>query len=171
VQLNIRQGGAGPNGRLTRAKDGNSEHLNCELVIVGGRHAKRIIFVRYTVTGTKHDQAIEISRKAFKAILESARGIRPDDQSEAAKGARHLQSWGDFDHLRFVVRLGVEGPKDGYAAKNTIKEIITPDRQAWNKPEQIDRSGMSAQPAASAQSAAPPVGAITRPQWAQPEKK
>jgi hypothetical protein len=111
VQMTIKPGGAGPGGCLTRAKDGKSEHLNCEFVAVDGPYAKRKFWGRYTVEGTNHGEAIKISRKVLRAILESARGIRPDDQSDAAKVARAPQSWEDFDQLRFVVRVGVEPPR------------------------------------------------------------
>src|SRR6478672_13103723 len=82
VQMTIKPGGAGPGGWLTRAQNGNSEHLNCEFVVVDGPHAKRKFWNRYTVVGDNHATAIEISRKALKAILESARGIKPKDESD-----------------------------------------------------------------------------------------
>ena len=43
-------------------------------------------------------------------------------------------------------------PKDGYAAKNTIMDVITPERQAWVKPEQVAKptnSGATQKPAAT----------------------
>src|SRR5262249_52601671 len=152
---------------LTRAKDGNSEHLSCEFNVVDGPHAKRKFWNRLTVKGVDHATAVEISRKMLKAMLESARGIRPGDESDTAKVARHPESWADFDQLRFVVRVGVEPAKDGYAARNTIREIITPERQAWKKPEQIDRAllGTPATGTAAAQPAAAPANTIARPQW------
>ena len=159
VQMTIKPGGAGPGGWLTRAQNGNSEHLNCEFVVVDGPHAKRKFWNRYTVVGDNHATAIEISRKALKAILESARGIKPKDESDAAKVARTPQGWDDFDQLRFVVRVGIEPPKDGYDAKNVIKEIITPERQVWTKPEQIDRSQLTK----SGNGAAAPASASTHP--------
>ena len=168
VQMTVLAGGAGLDGWLTRAKDGNSEHLNCEFVVLDGTYAKRKFWNRYTVIGSNHDQAIEISRKALKAMLESARGVRPGDESEAAKLARQTKGWGDFDQLRFVVRVGVEPAKDEFAAKNTIREVITPEKQTWKKPEQIDRDLLS-KPAAAATasaSAPAPANAIARPQWA-----
>jgi hypothetical protein len=164
VQMTIKPGGAGKDGWLTRAKDGKSEHLACEFIVVDGPHAKRKFWNRYTVEGTDHASAIEISRKALKAILESARGIRPQDESEAAKAGRQTKGWADFDQLRFPVRVGVEPPKDGYAAKNTIKEVITPERQAWTKPEQVDRDLIGRPTRESAQPA--PANTIARPQWA-----
>jgi hypothetical protein len=101
-------------------------------------------------------------------MLESARGVRPSDESEAAKLARQTKGWGDFDQLRFVVRVGVEPAKNDFAAKNTIREVITPERQAWTKPEQIDRD-LTGKPAAAATASAPapaPANTIARPQWA-----
>jgi hypothetical protein len=173
VQMTVRPGSVGDGGWLTRAKDGNSEHLNCEFVVVDGPHAKRKFWDRLTVTGTNHAEAIDIATRRLKAILLSARGVRPDDNSDAAKAALRLRNYGDFDGLRFVARLGTEPPKDGYAAKNTIKEVITPEKADWKKPEQIDRDllGKATNTATPAQASAPPANAIARPQWAQPQPK
>ena len=73
--------------------------------------------------------------------------------------------------MRFVARLGVEPPTDRYTAKNTILEVITPDRQAWKQPEQIQRD-LTGKPAAgnvAIETATPPANAIARPQWAAGE--
>jgi hypothetical protein len=175
VQLAIRPGNADDGGWLRRSKDGASEMVDCEFTIVDGPFAKRKVFQMFTVSGTTsgHAEASEISNKAFAAILESARGIRPDDKSDTAKKARMVSGWQDFDQLRFVVRIGVRPPQNGYEAKNTIKEVITPERQAWRKPEQIDRSQL-ARPASNATAAQPasqptaqPANAIARPTWAK----
>jgi hypothetical protein len=168
VQMTIRPGGAGLDGWLTRAKDGQSSHLNCEFVVVDGSHAKRKFWTRLTVEGENHAEAVERSRETLRAMLESARGIRPDDKSAEAQAARSPKSWADFDGLRFVVRIGVEPPKNGYDAKNVIKKVITPDRQEWTKPEQIERDLLN-KPASNnaAPPAAAPANAIARPNWAQ----
>ena len=163
VQMTVKPGGAGKDGWLTRSKDGNSEHLNCEFIVVDGTHAKRKFWGRYTVAGVNHEQAIDISRKTLKAMLESATGVRPNDESDAARRARTPKGWSDFDQLRFMVRVGIEPPRNGYEAKNSIREVITPEKQAWKKPEQIDRTTTATAPA---QPAAAPASAIARPQWA-----
>jgi hypothetical protein len=166
LQLTVRPGGAGDDGWLRRSKDGASEMLDCEMTVVDGQFAKRKIFQNYTVRGTTqgHAEAADISRKALAAILESARGVKPSDKSDAAQKARQVAGWADFDGLRFVARLGVRPPQNGYSAKNTILEIITPDRQAWKQPDQIDRSKLASKPAPSAQ---PAANAIARPDWAK----
>jgi hypothetical protein len=166
LQLTIRPGGAGDDGWLKRSADGNSEGLDCEFIVTEGQYAKRKLWQLYTMRGTTqgHAEAGEISRNTLRAILESACGIRPDDKSEAAQNARKTTGWADFDQLRFVALLGVRPPRDGYQAKNTILEVITPDRQQWRKPEQVSAKTASAAPAAAPTT--PPAGAITRPQWA-----
>jgi hypothetical protein len=170
VVMTVKPGGAGDDGMLTAAKDGNSEHLNCEFTVLDGEHAKRKIFTRLTVTGKNHAQAIGISRKTLKAILECARGIKPSDESDAAKAARQVKTWADFDQLRVIARLGVEPPRNGFQAKNFIKEIITPDHASHKKLDQVDRSTVAAPAAAAAletATAAAPANAISRPDWAK----
>jgi hypothetical protein len=172
VQMTVKPGGAGQDGWLTRAQDGNSEHLNCVSTVLDGVHAKRKIFMRWTVAGVgdNHAEAIRISREALKAILRSARNIRADDKSETAQAALRTKGWREFDGLRFVVRVGVEPPKSGYPAKNTIKEVITPEHQKWRKVEQV---AATAKPTGNAAPAAvtPPANAMIRPIWAGPEQK
>jgi hypothetical protein len=167
LQLTIRPGAAGDDGWLKRSADGNSEALDCEFTITDGQFAKRKLWQLFTLRGTTpgHAEAGEISMRVLRAILESARGIKPSDNSEAAQNARKVASWADFDQLRFVARLGVRPTKDNYPPRNTILEVITPDRKDWQKPEQI-----AAKPANNAAPAAapttPPANAIARPQWA-----
>jgi hypothetical protein len=165
LQMTVRPGGVGLGGYLTRAADSNSEGLDCEFTIVDdGPYAKRKLWQRFTLHGTtpKHAEAGEISRKTLRAIVESAHGIRPKDESESAYAVRKLAGYGALDGLRFVARLGVQPPKDGYKAKNTILDVVTPEQQTWREPEQI-------QPAATAAPASttPPANAVSRPDWAK----
>lgn len=166
LQLTIRRGGAGDDGWLKVAADGNSEGLDCEFVVVDGPHAKRKLWQLFTLRGIEpgHEEAGKISRNTLRAILESARGIKPSENSEAAQNARKVSSWADFDSLRFLARIGVRPPQGNYPAKNVILEVITPDQQNWKQPEQI-----SAKPANSGKStpapSTPPAGPIARPQW------
>jgi hypothetical protein len=167
LQLNIRPGGAGDDSWLKRAADGASEHLDCEFVVVSPeQYAKRKFWQPYTMRGTTqgHAEAGEINCRLFRAILESARGIRPDDNSEAAQNARKVSSWADFDQIRFLARLGVRPPEGNYPAKNTILEVITLDRQGWKQPEQITAKQANSGASAPAPTT-PPAGSIARPEW------
>jgi hypothetical protein len=178
VQLTVRAGGAGDDGWLRKSKDSGSEALDCEFTVLDGEHAKRKIWGLYTVQGTTsgHADAAEISRKALCAMLEAARGILPSDKSEAAQKARQANSYGDFDQLRFIARIGVRPAQGEFPAKNTILEIITPDRRDWRKIEQLPPDASKPRPGAvaggvaaspGAPEAAPTQGAVARPKWAQ----
>jgi hypothetical protein len=166
LQMTIRPGGAGDDGWLKRSADGNSEGIDCEFVVVDGQFAKRKLWQLFTVKGTTpgHAEAGEISRHTLRAIVESARGIRPDDTSDGACAARKLGGWGELDQIRFMARLGVRPARDGYAAKNTILEVVTPERVGWVKPEQIVTTAKATN---SNGNAAQPTNAIARPPWAK----
>jgi hypothetical protein len=166
LQLTIRQGGAGDDGWLKRAADRNSEGLDCEFTVVDGPYAKKKLWQVYTLRGTteRHTEAGKYSCNTLRAILESARGIKPSDNSETAQNARKVSGWADFDQLRFVARIGVRPPKDGFQAKNTILDVITPDRQQWQKPEQISAKSTNSGGTPPTPTT-PPAGAIERPQW------
>jgi hypothetical protein len=161
LQLEIRPGNAGDGGLLTRSQNGQAEGLNCKLVVVGGPHNKRVLFDWMTIGGTTdgHATAADITRRKLRAIIESARGIKPADMSEAAKKARVVE-YADFDGLRFLARIGVEPARDNYRAKNFIAEVITPERKEWQPVEQ------AAQPPHAAGAASAQPAAITKPAWA-----
>jgi hypothetical protein len=160
VQLNIRPGDAGENGLLKRSRTGTSEGLDCELVVVGGPNDKRKFWDWMTISGTTdgHATAADITHRKLRAIIESARGIKPTDVSEAAKKARVVE-YADFNGIRFLAQIGVEPAKGDYRAKNFLAQIITPERKEWQPVEQV------AQPMPAA--VARPTKEIVKPAWAQ----
>jgi hypothetical protein len=166
VHMTVRPGGAGEGGWLRLSKDEHSKGLDCELTVVDGPHAKRKFWSLLTISGTTpgHAQAAEISGTKLRAILESARGVKPDDESEAAQQARCVAGYGDFDGLRFVARIGIEPPQNGYKAKNTLDQIITPDRTDWHAVEQVAKAGST--PIAQTAGKAEPAK-IAKPSWAK----
>lgn len=168
VHLTIRPGNAGEGGWLKRSKDGGSQALDCEFTVVDGPSAKRKFWSLFTVEGTTegHAKAADISASRLRGILESAKGIRPDDESDAAKAGRRVNSWGDFDGLRFVAKIGIEKAKDGsgFKDKNTLDAAITPDRKTWVKVEQVVKSPSVAPSLAAATQTAIASG---KPAWAQ----
>jgi hypothetical protein len=143
VQMNLRAGGAGPDGLFKRSKEGTAEMLDCEFIVAEGEYAKRGFWSNMVVSGTTdgHQQAADITKRTLRAILESAKGIKPEDVSEAAKAARDTD-YDTFDGLRFMCKLGVEPAKDGYKAKNILPPggVITPDRKEWHPIEQQPKS-------------------------------
>jgi hypothetical protein len=159
VQLNIRPGDAGEDGLLKRSKTGEAEGLDCELVVIGGDYDKRKFWEWLTVSGATdgHAQAAHISCRKLRAILESARGIKPADVSEAAKKAR-VAEYTDFDGIRFLAQIGVEPAKADYRPKNFLAQVVTPDRKEWYPVAQVERPA----PATAKKSS----NVIVKPAWA-----
>jgi len=154
---------------LKNSKDGSCEMLDCEFTVVDGEFAKRKFWQPLLLSGTTDGQAqaAKMGRGVLRAILESARNIKPDDQSEAAKNKRRAE-FADFNNLRFIVRIGIEKSKDrNFPDKNKVLEVITPDQKQWKAVEQVSASAQVAQPGAVAAAVAKPAQAITRPEWAQ----
>ena len=171
VHLTVRPGSAGEGGWLKRSKAGDSEALDCEFTIVEGPFAKRKFWTLMTVEGQTEGQikAAEISASRLRGILESARGIRPDDESDAAKTGRRITSWGDFDGIRFIAKIGVEVGTGDYKGKdkNRLDFAVTPDRKDWRKVEQVAKQGsLVGAASAGAMTQAASAAPAGKPGWA-----
>jgi hypothetical protein len=166
LQINVKPGGAGDDGWLKRSKAGDSEALDCEFIVVDGDYAKRKFWSLFTITGTSdgHAKAGDIARRVLRAILESARGIKPDDNSEAATQARRIAGWGDLDGIRFIGVIGVEPAKGNYGPKNILREVITPERKQWQRVEQVAKFPA---PVSASKPVMAAASAMERPAWAR----
>lgn len=138
VTLTIRPGGAGPEGWLTQSRTSSALYLNTEAVVLEGPHARRRIYTRIGFKGKSvnergEDTYANRGRALIRGILESARGIKASDQSEAARAARMIRSLGDLNGLDFVAKVGVEkdrnNPDD--AGRNVIKAAIGPEHAQY----------------------------------------
>jgi hypothetical protein len=170
VHLTVRPGNSGEGGWLKRSKGGDSSALDCEFTVVDGKFAKRKFWTLFTVEGTTegHAKAAEISASRLRGILESAKGIRPDDESENAKAARRIKDMGELDGLRFVAKIGVEKGTGGFKDKNILEAAVTPDRKDYVKPEQVAKPAGSFAPVGQvAAQVAQAAGASAKPSWAQ----
>jgi hypothetical protein len=182
LQLAIRPGGAGEGGLLRRSQDGACEMLDCEFIIVDGQFAKRKLWELLVLSGTTegHAKAADISRGKLRAILESARGIKPDDASPQARAARNA-NLSDFDGMRFIGKIGIEKGKDkgngagNYPDRNVLLAVVTPGRKDWRAVEQTPpppkspdatSNATAPAPAATSNAAAPASEAISKPAWA-----
>jgi hypothetical protein len=168
VQMMIRNGGIGEGGWLKRSADGSCDGLDCEFTVVDGEYAKRKIWQLLILSGTTdgHGKAGEISRTFLRAVLESARDIKPNDVSAAAQAKRKAEI-ADFNNLRFIARIFIEKSKDpAYPDKNRLQPV-TPDSKLWKATEQLPASAQMGLPGMTGPAAAKPAQAITRPQWAE----
>jgi len=174
LHLTIKPGGTEPDGWGKESKDGQSIGLDMEFTVVEGEGAGRKIFSRLTISGTtsKHEEAAEISKGTLRAILESARGVRPDDMSDAAIQACSVDSYDDMNDLRFLGKVGIQAAQNGYDAKNVLRYVVIPGMKDWHSIEQVKAaaasSGNSYAQASAARTHEPPAppAAVSKPSWA-----
>jgi hypothetical protein len=162
IEINLRPGGAGEDGLLKRTKACDAEGLDIEFIITEGPFAKRKFWGFYLVSGTtgRQEQAASITLSRLRAFLESARGFKPTDVSEAGIQARKAAR-ADFDGLRFMGKIGIEKGTGDYKDKNVLLEVITPDRKEWHAIQQVPKQ--REMPLSSGSAVTP----ITKPGWAK----
>lgn len=174
LTMTIRPGGAGEGGWLKQSQSSDAQMLDCEFIVAEGRYARRKIWQHLVVSGGKVNERGEsaagnITRSTLRAILESTRNIRSDDDGEAARNARRVTGWQDFCGLTFMAKVGVEKDRTGqYPDKNRIQTVITPDMKEY--PSNGAACAGTAVPAASswgAQSSESAAPKTPVPAWAK----
>jgi hypothetical protein len=174
VVMHIRAGGVGEDGMLKRSRAGDCEMLDVELTVTDGPYKGRKLWENWILEGTKlgHATSIEINRSTIRAIIDSACGLKPDDDSPQARAMR-TRSLGQLQGLTFIARIGIEQGKpkgsnnnDCWPDKNILAGVVTPDKKDWHPVEQPPpfNGGNSRTAASTTLPATTP--AITRPGWA-----
>lgn len=166
VVMNIRPGGVGEGNWLTLSKSSDATYLNCEFTVVEGPFTRRKVWSNIGWSGGKLNERGEsiygnMGRTQLRAIIESARGIRPEDQSPEAVKARQISDWSDFTSFSFLVKVGVEKGANGYQDKNKILAIVTPDMTEYQQAGPA--SGFTQAQAQPPAQTAPPWGKSPEP--------
>jgi hypothetical protein len=137
VKLTIRPGGTNGavpmDAKLLKASDkSDALMLNCEMTLMDGPCARRKFWQNFTVAGGKRDEKGEsigwnIAKSSFRAMIDSAVGLDPKDESPAARNKRKLEGLCQLDGIVFAARIMVEPRSDGNAAgNNRIANIVLP---------------------------------------------
>ncbi|MES9843207.1 MAG: hypothetical protein ABW131_01060 [Candidatus Sedimenticola sp. 6PFRAG5] len=170
VRMTIKPGGyddpaqGWTGGYATQNQTTGSVYLNCEFVVLDGPYTRRKMWSLIGLHSNKGPEWANMGRAFVKGILNSARGLHPQDNSPQAQQARRISGFADLDGIEFVGKVEME--KDQYGDdKNVIKMAITPDRKEYAGV----MGNIAPQPAQQqAPSSPPPAAAPTgRPSWAQ----
>lgn len=100
-------------------------------------YARRKFWQNYTVAGGKLDEKGQskgwnISKSAFRAMIDSALGLRPDDLGEAARARRVIGGLKQLDGIIFAARIMVEASDNGnYRDANKIANVVLPNEPAY----------------------------------------
>jgi len=170
VHMKIRPGGyddpskGWTGGYATRSDSTGAVYLDCEFTVIGGKYNKRKVWSLIGLYSTKGPKWEQMGRSFIRAALESARGIKPQDASEAAMKARQITGFQDLDGLEFAVQIDVEKAEEGseYDDKNKINTVIP----ATHKEYAALMNGTAPVGSANTQTA-PAQQASSLPAWAQ----
>jgi hypothetical protein len=175
VAMTIRPGGIdGPNetdrGLLKASSLSDALLLDCEFTVTEGPHARRKFWQMFTVSGGKVDEqgisiGWKISKSTFRAMIDSALGLDPNDMSEAAKQKRILRGLADLNGIVFVAKIRVE-PSDNpaYRDQNRLDRVVLPNETEWK----AVMEGREVAPSPSRRVASTPAQPSTQPAWSRP---
>ena len=119
VRMQIRPGGyddvnQGWNGGYaTRNDNTGSIYLSCEFVVLEGEFARRKIWSLIGLHSEKGPEWANMGRSFIKAILNSAKGFKESDVSEAAQNARRIKGLADLDGIEFLAKITVAQDQNG----------------------------------------------------------
>lgn len=167
VRMQIRPGGyddanQGWNGGYATKNDNTgSIYLSCEFVVTEGEFARRKIWSLIGLHSEKGPEWSNMGRSFIKAILNSAKGFKESDVSEAAQNARRIKGLADLDGIEFLAKITVAQDQNGND-KNEIKFAITADHKDYAK--LMGNVSHNSQQSKSTQTQQPNNN---RPAWAQ----
>jgi hypothetical protein len=173
LKLTIRPGGADgavplDKGLLKASQSSDAKMLDCEFTVLEGPFARRKLWQNFTVMGGKLDEKGQsigwsIAKSSFRAMIDSALGLDPKDESQAAREKRMLQGLKHLDGITFIARIMVEpSTSDQHKDANRIANIVLPGEPAYApvmRGETVPAEPVNAKPrkAAAAPTAATPA--------------
>lgn len=172
VTMTIRPGGVDGQCEIDQAllkapKDPTSDVRM--FTVVEGPHVKRKFWQMFTVQGGKVDEnggsiGWKISKSTFRAMIDSALGLDPQDMSEAAKQKRILRGLADLNNITFVAKIKIEPSEDTrYGDQNRLDRVVLPTDKEWKLV--MDGKDVPASPSRSR--GAGNKAAAAQPAWSQ----
>ena len=191
IRMTIRPGGVDGSvpmdrGLLKASATSDAKMLDGEFTVLDGPFAKRKFWQNFTVAGGKVDEkgvskGWNISKAAFRAMVDSALGLDPHDVSEAAKQKRVIQGLKQLDGIAFAARIMIEPASNPqYNDANKLANVVLPGEPQYAaimRGEPVAPDPVNAKPRKAAETPAPiapawgaptPPAAPTSVPWAEP---
>ena len=170
-------------GLLKASKSGTDVlMLDWEFTVAEGPNARRKFWQTMVVAGGEVDEKGQskgwnITKSQLRAMVDSALGLNPKDESDAARQRRMLRGFADLSGITFVAKIGVKKDKDGkYPDQNVLSHVVTPDEREWQmvmSGQEVPAGGAApSQPQGWGQPAwggAPAAAPVAQPQWGVPQ--
>ena len=106
--------------------------LKIQCNILSGKYSERKLWSRIGLYSSKSEKVAEIGRSFIRSILESARGVLPNDASDEANKKRSIKGLIDLDDMVFVAKVSVAKNQNG-EQQNEVKYAVTPDHPEYKK--------------------------------------
>ena len=179
ITMTIRPGGTDGQSEIDRGllKASNAPGsdvlmVDAEFTVAEGPHVRRKFWQMFTVSGGKVDEhgvsiGWKISKGSFRAMIDSALGLDPQDMSEAAKSKRILRGLADLNGITFVAKIKVEPSDDPrYGDSNKLDRVVLPSEPEWRKV--MDGEVLAPSPSTRARPKAASPASPAAPAWGQP---
>ncbi|MBC7102814.1 MAG: hypothetical protein H5U13_06260 [Parvibaculum sp.] len=179
VTMTIRPGGTDGQSEIDRGllKASNAPGsdvlmVDAEFTVAEGPHVRRKFWQMFTVSGGKVDEqgvsiGWKISKGSFRAMIDSALGLDPQDMSDAAKAKRILRGLADLSGITFVAKIKVEPSDDPrYGDSNKLDRVVLPSEPEWRKV--MDGEVLAPSPSTRARPKTASPASTTAPAWGQP---
>lgn len=157
---------------FTRSGKSSMEYLATVLTVTRGTFTGKKIYSNFNLAGAQtqgQQQAVDISMRRIRAMVESARGFSPKDTSPQATQARLLGAWSDLEGLQCFIEVDCQesqpSSKDGRTyINNVLDRVVTiddPDYARLRQEGEIISSAPVPEPKATQANAGAP-----QPGWA-----
>jgi hypothetical protein len=146
-EYEVIDGGAGTDRSLTVSQAGFLLFLKTHVKVLSGKYRGTVIFdninVEIDAQPTREklsnfEKAVEMGQARVRAIVESARKIRSNDDSKHARLKRKLKGWGDIDGFEVWARIGIKPAKGDYPERNEVVGIVRPGDDDWPSGYEMD---------------------------------
>ena len=124
-------------GTYFKSSQSGAKWMPIEMTIVGGSYDKRKIWQNIFVDGAKLDEngfsvAKRIGLETIKKMVDSHFSISmKDDSPEAAQKRGSVNGVHMLNGMQICLKVGIEKGTNGYADKNKIKTVLTPDSKEF----------------------------------------
>jgi len=165
-------------GRFFKSSQSGAKWMPIEMTIVGGPFDKRKVWQNIFVDGAKTDEngfsvAKRIGLETIKKTVDSHFGLSmKDDWPDATQKRGSVNGVHMLNGMQICFKIGIEKGTNGYADKNKIKTVLTPDSKEFiamvggNAPV-VQQQAPASQMAASPDQAQPANNGGVTPSWAR----
>jgi len=124
-------------GTYFKSSQSGAKWMPIEMTIAGGAYDKRKIWQNIFVDGAKLDEngfsvAKRIGLETIKKMVDSHFSISmKDDSPEATQKRGSVNGVHMLNGMQICFKVGIEKGTNGYADKNKIKTVLTPDSKEF----------------------------------------